>query len=288
MLQYIELLKMDLFNNNTARLYILIVAILMMVNWSIEAMKWKYLTSLIFSQSLLLAGRAVLSGLAVSIFTPNRSGDFAGRIMHLPYGTRLEGAFFSFVGSIAQLLITVTTGGIALFYLEDDLFKLSKPSLILAVLIVSLIILILHYLFFNMRNYLHRLEQINYLKRFSAIFNDSSKLTPLFIFKLYGLSLIRYAVFSIQFFILLRAFNLQLPFPVMMSLVMISFLFITAIPSFAISEIGIRGSICIFFFSKFTMEETGVLMASTALWLINIAMPAVIGAFGILYFKRIR
>ena len=67
---------------------------------------------------------------------------------------------------------------------------------------------------------------------------------------------------------------------------MISFLFITTIPSFALGEIGIRGSICIFFFSKFTDQLTGVLMASTALWMVNVATPAIAGAVSILYFKR--
>ena len=285
-LHYVLLLHNDFLSNSKSRLYIVLVIVLMLLNWILEAVKWKYLTSVFYRQPVVAAIRAVLSGLAISMLTPNRSGDFAGRIMHLPPGMRIEGTVFSVIGSIAQFLITLITGCISLFYLNDKYFTMSKNYLIIAAVVTVFLLGALHYLFFNMYKYWHQLSKIKKLEKYSGIINDTSKLSASFLFKLYGLTLFRYAVFSMQFCLLLVAFHVQLPFVISLCLVMISFLFISTVPSFAITEIGIRGSICIYFFSEFTDHLTGVLMASTALWLINVATPAIAGAVSILYFKR--
>lgn len=285
-LKHLLILKKEYLVDADTRIYILSVVGLMFLNWICEAFKWQYLTSFYFRQSLPVALRAVLTGLAVSIFTPNRSGDFAGRIMHLPSGLRVEGAVFSFVGSITQVLITITAGFISLLFLIEDLFDFSRSSVIVGALFVFFIIACLHYFLFNFNKYWHVIADNKWLRKLAARVVDVGELTPGFIFKIYILSLLRYLIFSFQFCLLLNTFDVHLSFSLILNLVMISFLFITVIPSFALSEIGIRGSICIFFFSKFTSETSGVLLASTLLWLINIAAPAVVGAFGMLYFKR--
>ncbi len=284
--QNLLFLRKAYFSDYNTRLYILVVVGLMLLNWIAETLKWKYLTSFYYKQSMWEAGRAVLTGLAFSIFTPNRSGDFAGRILHLPPKLRVEGAVFSFVGSIAQVLITITAGCISLLYLAGQLFDLSGNAIIAYAVIIFFIILCLHYLLFNFKKYWHLIAENRWLQKLAARVVDVAELSPLFIFKIYVLSLLRYLIFSFQFCLLVETFDVHLSLILILNLVMISFLFITIIPSFALSEIGIRGSICIFVFSKFTNDTSGVLLASTLLWLINIASPAVVGAFGMLYFKR--
>ena len=285
-LQYLLLLHDDFLENRTTRIYILFVVMLMFLNWYIESVKWRTLTAVFYRHTIIAAIRAVLSGLAISILTPNRSGDFAGRIMHLPPDKRVEGTVFSVVGSLALLLITINTGFLSLLYLNDKFLIIPVKYLETTIVGIVILLIISHYVFFFMRKYWSRLSKFKALEKYSVIINDTTKLSPSFLLKIYGLTLFRYAVFSLQFYILLIAFHIYLPFNISISLVMISFLFITTVPSFAISEIGIRGSICIYFFSKFTDDVTGVLMASTALWLINIATPAVAGAISVLYFKR--
>ena len=55
-----------------------------------------------------------MSGVTVSIFTPNRTGEFAGRVLHLDAGIRIKAAIASVIGSMNQLLITIIAGGIGL------------------------------------------------------------------------------------------------------------------------------------------------------------------------------
>ena len=284
----LNMLAADSAQNSGERIYILFVVLLMLFNWFLEAVKWHYLTSFFYQQSISEAARAVLTGLAFSIFTPNRSGDFAGRIMHLPPDLRIEGAVFSFVGSFTQVLVTITAGCLSAIYLSYHLSVFSNLyfSVLIPVFIFSL--LCLHYVAINLRKYWPWIVGIKWLKALTAKVHDVEKLKPQFLIKIITLSWLRYVVFTLQFYLLLRAFEVNLSIDLMISLVMITFFFITLIPSFTLSEIGIRGSVCVYLFSRFMQDTSGVLLASSLLWLINIGIPAFIGAIGILSFKRIK
>ena len=267
-------------------IYIVVVAILMLLNWFLEAVKWACLTDFFFKQTYLHAAGAVLTGLAFSIFTPNRSGDFAGRIMHLPPDIRIEGAVFSFVGSFTQLLVTITAGCLAAIYLIYYLNVFSTFCISVSMLVLLFFLLFIHYVVINLRKFWPWIVGIKWLKNLTAQVHDVEKLTPQFLIKIIMLTWLRYAVFTLQFLILLKAFDIPLSLDLMVGLVMLTFFFITVIPSFALSEIGIRGSVCVYLFAQFTTDTSGVLIASSLLWIINIGFPAVVGAFGILAFKR--
>ncbi|MBL0343487.1 MAG: flippase-like domain-containing protein [Bacteroidetes bacterium] len=93
----------------------------MVVNWFVETAKWKLLLSRIQPVTWSRGFRSVLSGVTISVFTPNRMGEFAGRVMHLESGTRIKAALASVMGSMNQLLITIVAGGIALLASLDQL-----------------------------------------------------------------------------------------------------------------------------------------------------------------------
>ena len=63
--------------------YLIIALILVPVNWGIETFKWKYLIKKIEYISFSKAFKSILSGVTIGIFTPNRMGEFAGRIFYL-------------------------------------------------------------------------------------------------------------------------------------------------------------------------------------------------------------
>jgi hypothetical protein len=91
----------------------------------------------------------------------------------------------------------------------------------------------------------------------------------------------------------LWAFDLPLSYPEAIMLVGLSYLFITLIPTVALSELGVRGSVSIYLFSLwfqsrqlvFENFELGVFVASSAVWLVNIAVPAL---FGLLFIYRLK
>lgn len=59
------------------------VIALMFVNWSIEAVKWKLSVKKIQNVGFLKAFKAVLSGVSFSVSTPNRVGEYLGRVLYM-------------------------------------------------------------------------------------------------------------------------------------------------------------------------------------------------------------
>ena len=113
------------FTDSTKMPLLLTIVLLMLVNWFLESAKWKLLLQYIVPTGWLRCFRSVLSGVTVSLFTPNRIGEFAGRVLHLDRGVRIKAAIASVIGSMNQLLITIIAGGFSLLaslhlYVEDD------------------------------------------------------------------------------------------------------------------------------------------------------------------------
>ena len=103
--------------------------------------------------------------------------------------------------------------------------------------------------------------------------------------KILLLSMIRYLIFSFQFYILLRVYGS--PINLFQGFLMISMTFfvMAVVPTFAIAEIGVRGAVSAYFFSKITIDILPILNATFSLWLINLAIPALAGAFFIFHFR---
>src|SRR6266498_651715 len=97
---------------------LVLVIILMLMNWSIEAMKWKISIQRIKPVSFLKSFRAVLSGVSFSVNTPNRIGEYLGRILYMEEGNRLKAVSLTIVCSMSQLIITLFAGTIGLICLK--------------------------------------------------------------------------------------------------------------------------------------------------------------------------
>ncbi len=87
-----------------------LVILLAFVNWGIEARKWQVLIKTFAKNSFSESIRSVLSGLALSLNTPNRMGEYGGRILYVKDGSRLKAISLSIAGSISQLIITLIIG----------------------------------------------------------------------------------------------------------------------------------------------------------------------------------
>src|SRR5690349_21960275 len=112
----------DAVSGNNISLIALLIT-LMLVNWGIEARKWQVLVSRVERINLFTAFRAVLSGLSLSLFVPNGIGDYAGRIAFMHEGNRLRSLTLTLVGSMAQLIVTLTAGLFSLIYLKNYVWQ---------------------------------------------------------------------------------------------------------------------------------------------------------------------
>ena len=52
----------------------------------------------------------------------------------------------------------------------------------------------------------------------------------------------------------------------------------TIIPTIALTELGVRGSVALYFIGLISSNDIGIVTASFTLWFINLAIPAIIGS----------
>lgn len=253
----------------------------MFINWAFEAFKWTILVENFQIVSFKNALKSTTMGIVFGLFTPNRLGEIPGKTILLQKGNRAKGTLAASVGSFAQFTVTFILGLIGivfiLFYLKNIAFRnifTNNISILLA--FFALLILILY---FNIEKILRFFQKNKFSSKFLSklefITNyDNNKLTQVLI-----LSLLRYLVFSLQFYLLLLFFNINLPTIIAFSSIFSIFLMINILPNFVVADLGIRGSISIFVFGQFIAIRPEIISAPILLWFINIVIPALVGQF---------
>lgn len=257
----------------------LVAVALMPLNYLIESFKWQNLLVNIQRFKVWQAAKSVLAGLAASMVTPNRIGDFAGRIMMLSAGNRAAGTMASFVGSCAQMLVIAAFGVVAFAFnieLPRQLqFFQDNHLLTLITLIIILISAVI--LFFNISRIAAkiRIKRSDVLKNFveaMGLYRARHLATVL------AISAVRYVVFAIQFYLVIQSFGIDLDLLTGLCAIAFIYCFVTIVPTFALAEWGVRGSAALFFLSPFGGSAVAIMSATIAVWLINIGLPALAGA----------
>ena len=84
------------------------------VNYGLEALKWQQLTKKLEQFSFLTAFKSVLAGCSVTMLTPNRVGEYGGRIMYVKEDNRIAAIPITMLGGISQLFLTIILGTVGL------------------------------------------------------------------------------------------------------------------------------------------------------------------------------
>ena len=87
---------------NEHRFFMTIVFLMMFLNWFLESLKWRFLISKIEKISIKQSLRAVFAGITISAFTPNRVGEYGGRVFCLEKADRVQAVLITVIGSMAQ------------------------------------------------------------------------------------------------------------------------------------------------------------------------------------------
>jgi hypothetical protein len=268
------------------------IIVMMLINWGIESQKWRYMIGKIERISFFRALQAVFVGASISFFTPNRTGEYVGRAFILDKASHVDGILITILGSMCQLLITILTGTIAvLLFIPQSGSSPFITGYIYDVLIILIIILdlLLVFLMVNvqflgiLRDKLFRSR----LKRFRKHFDVFSRFRPFDMVKVILMSLLRYIVFTIQFLLLFRIFSVNVPIAEGIIITSLIFFVLSIVPTVTLTELGIRDSAAVYFFGIYFSHAggnsdsvmIGILSASTLLWIINLAIPAIIGTF---------
>lgn len=279
-----------------------IVIVLLPVNLLIESYKWQFVIAKLEKVSLVNALKAVMAGISVSMFMPYRMGDFLGRIFILKKANRIQASLSSVLGSISQLIATIIYGIVAIVLFFPEIMKRFDYTLNFwiysgVILTAVLILAILIFAYLNFSAFSVIIKKIN-----RKVYNKIAKYIEVFslysvrdLLKILILSMLRYLVFSFQFYVLLKLFGIPLDFFHAMLLIAIIYLLISGVPTIALSELGVRGTISLYvfqmYFGKLITESNfsnGVISASSAIWIINLAFPALLGIIFIFRMKFLR
>lgn len=260
---------------------IIILFLLMFLNWSLETIKWRILVEKIQEFTFVDALKAVFSGITIGIFTPNRLGEIGGRAMFLNKGKRTFGVLATGVGSLAQFLTTVTTGIIGLILvlaLYPDKFRIGSVFNSISSGLLFILFLFLIWSYFNVYKIKPLFFKFSFFKKRADQLDVFSEIKTISLLQVALLSFLRYFVFMSQFFLLLKIFNIHLTITQAYISISLTYLFTSLIPTSTLIELGIRGSLAIFFIGFFSNNSLGIVLSTSILWIINLAIPAIIGS----------
>lgn len=274
--------------NQHGGIELLFVGLLMILNWGIEARKWMIAVKKIQPVSFFVAFKAVLSGVSFSVSTPNRVGEYLGRVLYIKEGNRLRTISITIVSSMSQLIITLFMGCIGLLFLmqpmaDHNLSSIFWMRIVLTVVIVILLILTLIY--FRLPWLTKWIEQLPGIRRYTYLINALEEFHATLLLRLLSLSAVRFVVFTVQYFLLFRLFGVGASwFEVFWSMSVV-FLIMVIIPTIALLELVPKGKVILNIMTLFSSNELGIGLTVASIWFINLIIPAIVGSLLILSIK---
>ncbi len=262
--------------------FLLAGAILLMpLNLMAEVSKWKFLAGSAQPIRWTEAWKSYMAGLSLSLLTPNRVGEYPGRILYLKRKNTPRLLSVSILGIFAQLIAIMIFGFAGLIYYNLK-FPGTWPLFFLIGTIVGGAILLILYLRFE--RWAIRLEHLPWFRRFKTYkylmkrFSIKDQLTILL------LSMAKILVFTAQYLTLLYWMNVSFPIWDGFFMAALFFWILAVIPSIALAELGIRGNLSLLLFGQLSNHTVGIIAATGILWCINLALPAALGS--LLWLKR--
>ncbi|SOD15431.1 lysylphosphatidylglycerol synthase domain-containing protein [Pedobacter xixiisoli] len=255
------------------------VFILMLFNWGLEAVKWKELIARVEQISLWRAVESVFCGLTWAVFTPNRLGEYGGRVFFLSPKRRIIGVVAMTVGNIGQLVLTNVFGAITVCIFVYHFIPL-EPILQAAICAAAFVFALFFIIFyFNIKWLNGLLLSVKFTRKYQKFYAVLARYQKKELLKILLFCLARYAVFTTQYIIMFLWLIPELRLLDILMLVPILFFVQSTLPSLDLLDVGIRSVTALFFFKYVTSQNTAVVACIASIWLINIIIPAILGSY---------
>jgi len=253
-----------------------IALLLIPINYGIEAIKWYYLVFRKTKNGYWPAYKSVLSGMALGVLTPNRIGEPFARALTAARCNYLTTATAAIICSFSQQAATLLFGILGMISVANK-YDSTPTNLIWFIGIgailfaLSLSILLLSPSLLKWIANHHFTQMVKKGMANLELFSIKQVATVLV------LSFIRYSIFLSQYILVLYAFGCNLPLLQAASAVACIFLVGSIIPLPAVIDIGVKISLSMLFLGSTQNNEEVAAAASTTIWLMNIAIPALLG-----------
>ena len=288
-------IQWSLIKESTTNGKLWIVVLLMFVNWSIEAKKWQLLINHIQQFSFYKALKSVLAGCSITMLTPNRVGEFGGRIIYVDNDNKIKAISLTIVGSISQLLVTLIMGCFGLFFLKYfsnesanilEILPHFWQSFIISLSVGVTLILLLFYL--RLSCIVKLIEKLPVLQNFIKHISVLQEFNNMQLIQILSLSCLRYLVFVLQYVLLLQVIQIHIAGLLAFMLITIFYLFMAIVPTFGFIELPVRIGASWEILKLYTTNEVGVGAVALGIWIINLVIPALIGSILILSNKIVK
>jgi len=266
-------------NNAFSLKNVIFLVILSGFNWFFEIIKWKTLVTYVKTISFKNALEQSLGALTASLFTPNRIGEYGAKAIYFTSSKRKPIMLLNLLSNMMQMTVTVLFGCIGLWLMHSkydlniNYFKASK--------FLVFIIVIAVFTALGLKQNKFRIKGFS-VQKLKAFFK---KLPAKIHMSAFGLSVLRYLIFSFQFYFLLQLFGINVSYYNAMIVITTMYLLASIIPSIFIFDVIIKGSIAVYLFSIVGVNEFTTLSIVTIMWLLNFVLPSVFGSYYVLNFN---
>jgi MFS family permease len=268
---------------------------LMLVNWGIEARKWQILVRHVQQCSFLKALKSVLAGCSITMLTPNRIGEYGGRVLFLQEEHRIKGISLTIVGSIGQLLVTMIMGCLGLLFLRFFSHNSSNALNVLphfwgdVLIYFSVACTLVLFLFYIRLGWLVRLmEKVPAFNKVVKHITVLDEFEGRQLVQILALSFLRYIVFVLQYVLLLQVMNVGIDALLSFWLITVFYLVMAVAPTIGFLELPVRAKASMELMQLYSTNTLGIGTAALGIWIINLVIPALIGSLLILGIKIVK
>ncbi|MFH6986761.1 hypothetical protein ACHRVW_03355 [Flavobacterium collinsii] len=264
-----------LFRKNQSVLGIGFILLLSVLNRYFEILKWQNLAKVIHQISLGEATKQVLAALTAGIFTPNGVGEYAGKALYYSKSETKKVIFLNLICNGIQMILTVIFGifGLLYFNVKHEIITTQTVAILFGIFLLLLIVLFslkkIKIKGYSIEKLIHKINEIpKPIHRKNIL-----------------LGVLRYLVFSHQYYFLFLAFDVDLPYFTLIATIAVVYFLASSLPTFQFLDFAVKGSVAIYFFGILGVNEWIVVFISTLMWFLNVVLPVVIGAYYVLNFK---
>ena len=245
------------------------------LNWLVEILKWWRLAVMVQPTSFVQAMKQSLSSLTVSLITPNRIGEYGAKALYFRRKDRSRVILLNFISNFSQMSTTILFGVLGFWWVYEsfpglNLKEINVMKIGLFALTIGIGLVIIGKLW---RGF------------YSKLIRDLQSVRNRTLLDVFVLSLLKYLVFSHQFYFLLVLFGVDLGYLECMSLLSLSYLISSLIPGFVIFDWLVKGSVAVAVFGRFGVDEILVLSITSVMWLLNFGLPSLVGTLYVMAFK---
>ena len=271
-----------------------VVFLLMFLNWGLESLKWKLLLKPLENIRFAKAIQSVFAGCSITMITPNRTGEFGGRILFVKAENRIKAISTNILGSISQMIITSIVGCVGLIYLiyfsnlDSKLILLpwifNNVNIYLS-LGVSIILAMFYFKTHFFIVFISKFKFLHKIVRHVKVIEQFSKYELLIIL---FCSFLRYLVFILQYILIMHVMHVEMESSIAFWLIGVFYLMMAIIPTIGFTELPIRSALGISIFGILSTNILGIQVACFAIWIINLVIPATIGSVFLLMKKNVQ